>query len=112
MSLLDGVRHRAYVLWRGEAYAREMEREFRFHLDLERLSLSSDGAASHTLELAARRAFGNVTYYREEARSMTPLLWLDRVRQDASYALRGLARAPGFTITVTLTLALGVGLNA
>jgi len=112
MSLLDGVRHRLYVLWRGEAYAREMERETRFHLDLERLSLSGTGAGEASLELAARRTFGNVTYYREETRSMTPLLWLDRVRQDLRYAARGLARAPGFTATVVLTLALGVGLNA
>ena len=112
MSLLDGVRHRLYVLWRGEAYAGEVERETRFHLELEKLSLSRDGLAHRDLELAARRTFGNVSYYREEARAMTPLLWLDRLRQDASYALRGLARAPGFTATVVTTLALGVGLNA
>ena len=112
MSLLDGVRHRLYVLWQGEAYAREVEREARFHLELERLSLSSTGAEDASLEIAARRTFGNVTYYREETRSMTPLLWLDRVRQDLGYALRGLSRAPGFTATVILTLALGVGLNA
>jgi predicted permease len=110
MSLLDGIRHRLYVVWRGEAYAREVEREVRFHLDLEHVSLLH-GAAERDLELA-RRAFGNVTYYREETRSMTPLLWLDRVRQDAGYAIRGLARAPGFTATVVVTLALGVGLNA
>ncbi len=112
MSVLDGIRHRLYVLWRRESYVRDLDRELRFHLDLERLSCSRDGAEARSLELAARRAFGNVTYYREETRSMTPLLWLDRVRQDVSYAMRGLARAPGFTVTVVVTLALGVGLNA
>jgi hypothetical protein len=61
MSLLDGVRHRLYVLWHGEAYAREVEREARFHLELERLSLSSTGAEDASLEIAARRTFGNVT---------------------------------------------------
>jgi predicted permease len=112
MSLLDGIGHRLYVLMRGEAYAQEVDREIQFHLDLEDLSLSGAGAGEASLEVAARRTFGNVTYYREETRSMTLLLWLDRIRQDAGYALRGLARAPGFTTTVVLTLALGVGLNA
>ena len=43
---------------------------------------------------------------------MTPLHWGDRVSQDASYALRGLQRSPGFTAMVTVTLALGFGVNA
>ena len=38
--------------------------------------------------------------------------WVDPAQQDLRYALRGLARSPGFAATVALTFALGVGANA
>jgi hypothetical protein len=37
---------------------------------------------------------------------------LDTVRLDLSFALRGMARRPGFTLLVATTLALGIGANA
>jgi len=109
MSLLDGLRHRLYVLWRGERYAREVEREMRFHLELEARARTDRELGA---ELDSRRTFGNTTYYREEVRRVTPLDWLDRIRQDASYAWRGLRRSPALAVTVVLTLGFGLGVNA
>lgn len=112
MSFLDGLRHRLRVLLRGERYAEEQAREARVHLELAALAASAEQRDAHEAELAAKRAFGNVTYYREEMRRMTPLIWLDRIRQDVSYTARGLRRSPGFTIAVVVTLGLGLGVNA
>ncbi|HTE44486.1 MAG TPA: ABC transporter permease, partial [Gemmatimonadaceae bacterium] len=112
MSFVDAVRHRLRVFRRGEEYARELDRETRFHLELERLAQSANGRPEHDAELAARRQFGNVTYYREETRRLSLLGSMDRVRQDVAYALRGLRRNSGFTVAVALTLGLGIGVNA
>ncbi|MGH7616412.1 MAG: ABC transporter permease [Gemmatimonadaceae bacterium] len=111
MSLFDGLRHRIYVLVHGERYVREIDREIAFHLALDAQAIEH-GTDSLAAEMAARRRFGNVTYTREETRRMTPLHWLDHLRQDFSYAWRGLKRSPGFTIMVALTLGLGLGVNA
>jgi predicted permease len=97
MSVVDAFRHRLHVLLQGDAYEDEIKRELRFHRDLD--------------QLANERSLGNETYYREEVRRMTLLIWFDRIRQDASYALRGLRRSPVFVVAVALTLGLGVGVN-
>jgi predicted permease len=107
VSFIDGLRHRLHVLLRGDAYAREVERELRFHTELDALSRAAKDA-----ETAARPSLGNVTYYREEVRRMTLLDWTDRIRQDLAYALRGLMRTPAFAVTVVATLGLGIGVNA
>ena len=112
MSVVDGLLHRLRVLFRGETYAREQEREVRFHLELESLAQTQAGRAQRDAEIKARHAFGNVSYWREEMRQMTSLAALDRLRQNLSYAARGLRRTPGFSLAVIATIALGAGLNA
>ena len=112
MSAIRGWLHRLRVLADPEGYAREVEREIRFHLDLEAMQRRGAGLEVVAAELAARKQFGNVTYTREEVRRMTGIEWLDRIRQNVDYAWRGLRKAPGFTVAVVLTLGLGLGVNA
>ena len=58
---------------------------------------------------ASRRAMGNVTLAREDARAQWIAPWLDSVWQDGRYALRMFRRAPAFTGAFVLVMALGVG---
>lgn len=104
MSWLDGVRHRVRTLLDPAGFARDIDAEAAFHLDLDAMHAGDRDRA--------RRRFGNRTYYTEERRRMTWLAAFDGFRQDVFYAWRSIRRTPGFAIAVIVTLALGIGVNA
>jgi putative ABC transport system permease protein len=112
MSRIRGISHRFRVLVDPDGYAREVEREIRFHLDHEAMHKRGLGLPEPDAEYAARCQFGNVTYVREEVRRMSGQDWIDRLKQNIGYAVRGLRQSPGFTAAVVLILGLGLGVNA
>jgi putative ABC transport system permease protein len=111
MSFLDGLLHRVRAWLRPERHARELREEIDFHLSLDTMHQQQAGPADDA-RYAARRRFGNVTRYAEEAREMSGLGFLDMAKQDVRFALRTFRHAPAFTAVAVLTIALGIGATA
>ena len=107
MSWLDAARHRWRILFDRQRMREEMDDELEFHIELDAMQAPTDEDFRES-----RRRFGHLPVIREDRRHASGLAFLDRIRQDATYAIRQLRRAPGFTVAVALTLSLGVGANA
>ena len=101
------TRLRALVF--GRRWRRELDEEFRFHLEQEEAARLRSGAAPAEARRDARLAFGGLEQWREATRDATGVRPLDDVAADVRVTLRGLRRNPGFTATAVLVLALAIG---
>ena len=87
----------------------ELDREIAAHLQLLEDDFRRRGLAPADARAAARRALGGPEPVKRLQRDARSFVWLDDLRRDTSYAVRTLARSPGFTAVAILTLALGTG---
>jgi putative ABC transport system permease protein len=89
----------------------EMDRELRFHLEMETEENMRRGMSREEAREAALRSFGGVERFKEECRDVKRNRQLETLWHDARFGARVLRRNPGFTLLTVLTLALGIGAN-
>ena len=112
MAVFGTLARRLWTLVRRRQVDGDVDQEMQLHLALLQQQLRDGGMPADQARTAARRRFGNALRLREQCRDAWGWTWLDDLRSDLQFGLRGLARNPGFTATAALTLSIGIGCTA
>jgi putative ABC transport system permease protein len=95
--------------WQLRKSESDLEREIRSDLELEEEEQQEKGLPPEEAGYAARRAFGNEAFIKEQTREAWGWVPFEPLQRDIRYAFRQVARNPGFAAITVFTLSLGIG---
>jgi len=99
-------RLRARLKYRN--FERDLAHEVEVHRAMKQHELEASGIPAIEARSISIRELGNVTYMREDARSVWIARWVESAWQDLRYAARQLRRFPAYSVGATLVLAISV----
>ncbi len=94
---------------RQDSLENDMQREMQFHLDMAAQRNERRGVSPDAAKRQARLTFGSAEEFKEAGREVSRARLAENVLDDVRYALRGMRRAPAFSVTAVATMALGIG---
>lgn len=91
-------------------FDRDLAREIEVHRAMKQDELDAGGVSAADTRSRVARSLGNVTYMREEARSVWIARWIQEAVQDSLHAGRLMRRQAAFSFASVVTLGLALGL--
>src|SRR6201987_2163310 len=90
---------------------KDLADEIESHLAHEQDTNAARGLSEEEARRQARLRFGNPRVTRERVWRYRSLPWIEDTWRDLRFALRSLAKTPGFALIAILVIAVGIGVN-
>src|SRR6201987_5607139 len=90
---------------------KDLADEIESHLAHEQDTNAARGLSEEEARRQARLRFGNPRVTRERVWRYRSIPWIEDIWRDLRFALRSLAKTPGFTAIAILVIAVGIGVN-
>jgi len=111
MRLVNIFRLRLRSLIFRRRVEQELAEEFQYHLEREIQANIALGMPAEDARRLALTSLEGLEQRKEECRDVRALNLIENTMQDLRYAIRSLARNPGFGLLIVTVMALGIGAN-